>query len=106
MRLEFLDSPTLNGRLDIGGQLLAQRLPGDINGQLSDLEDKLVGLNFIPGLNSGTSTHRDGNQLDGIWTRNLQVVNTLVSYEHDPEVTDHKCILTKIPVAADLNVTR
>ena len=58
----------------------------------------MVGLSFAPGLNPGTPTHRGGNQLDGIWTRNLQVVNTLVSEDIDEEVSDHNCILATIRI--------
>ena len=71
---------------------------GDINAQLNDLDSKLVTLSFVPGLNPGTPTNRGGNQLDGIWTRNLQVVNVMVSEDIDEEVTDHNCILATIRI--------
>ena len=73
-------------------------MAGDINGQLNNLENRLVTLGFTPGLNPGTPTHKGGNQLDGVWTRNLQVTNVLISEEHDQEVTDHNCNLSTIRI--------
>ena len=73
---------------------------GDINGQLKNLHTKLTKCGFRAGLETGTGTHRDGNMLDQIWTRNLDISNVMLSDFHDPEVTDHCCIKATISIPA------
>ena len=54
-------------------------LGGDINAQVNNLHERLTKMGFTPGLEEGTPTHRDGNMLDQVWVRNLQVTNVLLS---------------------------
>ena len=42
-----------------------------------------------------TSTHRDGNQLDQMWVRNLQITNAIVADPID-QVSDHYLIQVKM----------
>ena len=43
---------------------------------------------FIPALRGKTPTHRDGNQLDQMWVRNLSITNAIVADPID-QVSDH-----------------
>ncbi len=42
-----------------------------------------------------TPTHRDGNQLDQMWVRNLQITNAIVADPID-QVSDHYLIQLKM----------
>ena len=55
------------------------------------MHSKLVGAGFTQALREGTVTHRGGNQLDQLWTRNLVIRNAI---EPDPidQVSDHSLI--------------
>ena len=46
---------------------------------------------FTPALRGKTPTHRDGNQLDQIWVRNLLITNAIVADPID-QVSDHNLI--------------
>ena len=50
---------------------------------------------FIPALRGKTPTHRDGNQLDQMWVRNLQITNAIVADPID-QVSDHNLIQVKM----------
>ena len=52
---------------------------GDLNGQLNRVSTHLLASGFIPALRQGTSTHRDGNQLDKLWTRNMAIYNAIIA---------------------------
>ena len=52
---------------------------GDLNGQLKRLSTQLLALGFMPALRLGTPTHRDGNQLDQLWTRNMAIQNAIIA---------------------------
>ena len=52
---------------------------GDLNGQLNNMHTFLVLAGFTPALRERTKTHRDGNQLDQLWTRNIAITNAVVA---------------------------
>jgi hypothetical protein len=73
---------------------------GDINGQMKNLHTKLTKCGFHAGLETGTGTHRDGNMLDQVWIRNLDLKSVLLSDFQDTEVTDHCCIKVTVNIPA------
>jgi hypothetical protein len=68
---------------------------GDLNGQLNKMHTQLTRVGFIPALRDRIATHRDGNQLDQLWTRNLGVLNAIVAAPID-QVSDHSLIQVKM----------
>ena len=52
---------------------------GDLNGQLNRVTTQLLASGFTPALRQGTPTHRDGNQLDQLWTRNMAIQNAIIA---------------------------
>ena len=74
---------------------------GDLNAQLNNFHDRLERLGFRPGLMLGTATHRDGNMLDQVWARNLQLTNVMVSEYDDNGISDHLCL--KVTVSMPTN---
>ena len=50
---------------------------------------------FKPALIQGTPTHRDGHQLDQLWTRNLPILNAIVADAID-QVSDHRLIQVRL----------
>ena len=50
---------------------------------------------FKPALIQGTPTHREGNQLDQIWTRNVAILNAIVADSID-QVSDHRLIQVRM----------
>ena len=77
---------------DAGAKII---IGGDLNGQLSKLHTSLTSAGFIPALRAKTPTHKDGNQLDQMWVRNLQITNAIVADQID-EVSDHNLIQVKM----------
>ena len=55
----------------------------------------LVLAGFTPALRERTKTHRDGNQLDQLWTRNIAITNAIVADPID-QVSDHGAIQVKM----------
>jgi endonuclease/exonuclease/phosphatase (EEP) superfamily protein YafD len=70
-------------------------LGGDLNGQLNKLHTYLKQAGFTPALRERTPTHREGNQLDQLWVRNLTIVNAIVADPID-QVSDHNLIQVKM----------
>ena len=68
---------------------------GDLNGQLNKMHTSLTLAGFTPALRERTKTHRDGNQLDQLWTRNIAITNAIVSDPID-QVSDHCPIQVKM----------
>ena len=68
---------------------------GDLNGQLQKVHTALMLASFSPALKAGTVTHREGNQLDQLWTRNVTILQDLVGDLVD-QVSDHNPILVKL----------
>ena len=68
---------------------------GDLNGQLNKLHTFLTMAGFTPALRAKTPTHREGNQLDQLWVRNLTIVNAIVADPID-QVSDHNLIQVKM----------
>jgi endonuclease/exonuclease/phosphatase (EEP) superfamily protein YafD len=66
-------------------------LGGDLNGQLNKLHTFLTAAGFTPALRAKTPTHREGNQLDQLWVRNLTILNAIVADPID-QVSDHNLI--------------
>ena len=52
----------------------------------------MIGAGLTPALREGTPTHREGNHLDQLWTRNIAIVNAVVAKPAD-QVSDHSPIL-------------
>ena len=48
--------------------------------------------NFAPAIECGTVTYRQGGHLDQVFTRNIDVVNAVVSGDYDNDISDHKCL--------------
>ena len=51
----------------------------------------LVIAGFTAALRQGMATHREGNQLDQLWTRNMTIANAIVADPID-QVSDHNLI--------------
>ena len=68
---------------------------GDLNGQLNKMHTYLRQAGFTPALREKTPTHREGNQLDQLWVRNLTIVNAIVADPID-QVSDHNLIQVKM----------
>ena len=68
---------------------------GDLNGQLNKMHTFLTMAGFTPALRTKTPTHREGNQLDQLWVRNLTIVNAIVADPID-QVSDHILIQLKM----------
>ena len=68
---------------------------GDLNGQLNKMHTFLTIAGFTPALRAKTPTHREGNQLDQMWVRNLTIVNAIVADPID-QVSDHNLIQVKM----------
>ena len=77
---------------DAGAKII---VGGDLNGQLSKMHTFLTLAGFIPTLRGKTPTHRDGNQLDQMWARNLAITNAIVADPID-QVSDHYLIQVKM----------
>ena len=73
---------------DAGAKII---IGGDLNGQLSKLHTSLTSAGFTPALREKTPTHRDGNQLDQMWVRNLKITYAIVADPID-QVSDHYLI--------------
>ena len=58
-----------------------------------------MGAGLIPALREGTITHREGNHLDQLWTRNIVIVNAVVAKPVD-QVSDHSPILVTMEATA------
>ena len=55
----------------------------------------LVLAGFTPALRERTKTHRDGNQLDQLWTSNLAITNAIVADPID-QVSENGAIKVKM----------
>ena len=51
----------------------------------------MVIAGFTAALRQGMATHREGNQLDQLWTRNMTIANAIVADPID-QVSDHNLI--------------
>ena len=65
---------------------------GDFNNHVAVVCEALVQYNFAPAIECGTETHRQGGHLDQVFTRNIDVVNAVVSGDYDNDISDHKCL--------------
>jgi endonuclease/exonuclease/phosphatase family metal-dependent hydrolase len=65
---------------------------GDFNNHIATVCESLTQCNFTPAIACGTETHRQGGHLDQMFTRNLDVVNAVVSGDYDNDISDHKCL--------------
>ena len=65
---------------------------GDFNNHIATVCESLTRCNFAPAITCGTETHRQGGHLDQVFTRNIDVVNAVVSNDYDNEISDHKCL--------------
>ena len=54
--------------------------------------EALTPCKFAPAIACGTETHRQGGHLDQVFTRNVEVVNAVVSGDYDNDISDHKCL--------------
>ena len=58
-----------------------------------------MGAGLTPALREGTTTHREGNQLDQLWTRNITITNAVVAKPVD-QVSDHSPIVVMMEATA------
>jgi len=65
---------------------------GDFNNHIVEVGAALAHSNFAAAIDSGTETHRQGGHLDQVFTRNIEVVNAVVSSGYDNDISDHKCL--------------
>ena len=56
------------------------------------VSDVLSRCNFAAAIATGTETHRQGNHLDQVYARNIDIVAAGVSDGYDEEISDHKCL--------------
>jgi hypothetical protein len=68
---------------------------GDLNGHVTLIHESLTKLGFFPALEPGTPTHRDGNHLDQLWVRNLEITAVALADRND-SVSDHHQIMVRI----------
>ena len=54
--------------------------------------DALSHCNFAAAIRSGTETHRQGNHLDQVFVRNIDVVTAVASESYDEAISDHRCL--------------
>ena len=66
---------------------------------MTNVHSQMVGAGLTPALREGTVTHREGNQLDQLWTRNITITNAVVAKPVD-QVSDHSPILVTMEAAA------
>ena len=59
------------------------------------MHTQLTRAGFTPAIRERITTHRDGNQLDQMWTRNLGILNAIVAAPID-HVSDHSLIQVKM----------
>jgi hypothetical protein len=52
----------------------------------------MMKMNFTPALSPDVVTHKQGNQLDQVYTKNLSMVNAVINDSLDHSLTDHWCI--------------
>ena len=62
-----------------------------MNGQMTKVNAQLLGAAFTPALRDGTATHRNGNFLDQMWTRNIAIVAHPID-----QVSDHQLIQVRM----------
>ena len=65
---------------------------GDFNNHMSVVTETLSRCNFAGALRAGTETHRQGNHLDQVFTRNIDVVTAVTSDGYDEAISDHRCL--------------
>ena len=66
-----------------------------IGGDLNKMHTFLTAAGFTPVLRAKTPTHREGNQLDQLWVRNLTILNAILADPID-QVSDHNLIQVKV----------
>ena len=72
---------------------------GDVNSQRITLTRELLRRGFTPAIADGTPTHRDGNHLDQVWVKNVELVRAVIA-EEMLEWSDHRLI--KVVVGAEV----
>ena len=55
----------------------------------------LSAAGFKPALRAKTATHREGNHLDQLWVRKINILNAIVADPID-QVSDHNLIQIKV----------
>ena len=65
---------------------------GDFNNHMKMMSNVLSRCNFAAAIATGTETHRQGNHLDQVYARNIDIVAAGVSDGYDEEISDHKCL--------------
>jgi hypothetical protein len=64
----------------------------NFNNHIVEVGAALAHSNFAAAIESGTETYRQGGHLDQVFTRNIEVVNAVVSSGYDNHISDHKCL--------------
>ena len=66
-------------------------LRGKMNCYMTKVHSLLLGAGFMLALRERTVTHREGSQLDQIWTRNIAILNEKVAAPID-QMSEH-CLI-------------
>ena len=59
------------------------------------MHEALAKLGFGPALEPGTTTHKEGNHLDQLWVRNLEILNVAMA-DLNNDISDHHQIMVRI----------
>jgi hypothetical protein len=62
-----------------------------VNSQRITMTRELLRRGFTPAIADGTPTHRDGNHLDQVWVKNVELVRAVIA-EEMLEWSDHRLI--------------
>jgi len=62
-----------------------------VNSQRGKMTKELIRRGFTPAIAEGTPTHRDGNHLDQVWVKNVDIVKAVLA-EEMLEWSDHRLI--------------
>ena len=62
---------------------------------MAKVQGQMRGAGFTPALREGIATHREGNHLDQLYTRNISIMNAIVASPID-HVSDNSPIMVKM----------
>ena len=62
---------------------------------MAKVQGQMRRAEFTPALRKGTTTHKEGNHLDQLWTRNISIMNAIVASPVD-QLSDHSPIMVNM----------
>ena len=65
---------------------------GDFNNHMTYIVEQLGPLSFTAAVEPSTKTHRQGEDLDQVFARNMTFGEVNLSPGYSDEVSDHRCI--------------